>query len=52
MVVIADAAKHVARLGAFPLPIEVNPFGLKATHGPSRPQSPGPAAPARSGCAP
>ena len=32
MVVIADAAKHVARLGAFPLPIEVNPFGLKATH--------------------
>lgn len=32
MVVIADAAKHVARLGAFPLPVEVNPFGLKATH--------------------
>lgn len=32
MVVIADAAKHVARLGAFPLPIEVNPFGLNATH--------------------
>ena len=31
MVVIADAAKRVARLGAFPLPIEVNPFGLAAT---------------------
>lgn len=26
-VVIADAGKHVARLGAFPLPIEVVPFG-------------------------
>jgi ribose 5-phosphate isomerase A len=32
MVVIADAAKHVTTLGAFPLPIEVNLFGLKATH--------------------
>ncbi|MFC6741098.1 ribose-5-phosphate isomerase RpiA [Methylobacterium tardum] len=32
MVVIADAAKRVSRLGAFPLPIEVNPFGLTATH--------------------
>lgn len=32
MVVIADGAKRVARLGAFPLPIEVNAFGLKATH--------------------
>ena len=31
MVVIADAAKHVGTLGAFPLPIEVNPFGLAAT---------------------
>lgn len=31
MVVIADAAKRVARLGAFPLPIEVNLFGLAAT---------------------
>jgi ribose 5-phosphate isomerase A len=31
MVVIADAAKRVDRLGAFPLPIEVNPFGLTAT---------------------
>jgi ribose 5-phosphate isomerase A len=31
MVVIADASKHVARLGAFPLPIEVVPFGLAAT---------------------
>ncbi|MDP4025009.1 ribose-5-phosphate isomerase RpiA [Methylobacterium sp. NEAU 140] len=32
MVVIADAAKRVATLGAFPLPVEVNPFGLAATH--------------------
>lgn len=32
MVVIADGAKRVATLGAFPLPIEVNAFGLKATH--------------------
>lgn len=31
MVVIADAAKHVATLGAFPLPVEVNAFGLGAT---------------------
>jgi ribose 5-phosphate isomerase A len=31
MVVIADASKHVERLGAFPLPIEVAPFGLAAT---------------------
>ncbi|WP_375465108.1 ribose-5-phosphate isomerase RpiA [uncultured Methylobacterium sp.] len=31
MVVIADAAKRVATLGAFPLPIEVNAFGLGAT---------------------
>jgi len=31
MVVIADAAKRVGMLGAFPLPIEVNPFGLGAT---------------------
>jgi ribose 5-phosphate isomerase A len=31
MIVIADASKHVARLGAFPLPIEVTPFGLAAT---------------------
>ncbi|MGU3537211.1 ribose-5-phosphate isomerase RpiA [Methylobacterium sp. A54F] len=31
MVVIADAAKHVETLGAFPLPIEVNAFGLAAT---------------------
>ncbi|MCJ2079981.1 ribose-5-phosphate isomerase RpiA [Methylobacterium sp. J-090] len=31
MVVIADAAKRVETLGAFPLPIEVNPFGLGAT---------------------
>ncbi|GJE58788.1 ribose-5-phosphate isomerase RpiA [Methylobacterium trifolii] len=31
MVVIADAAKRVETLGAFPLPIEVNAFGLRAT---------------------
>ena len=31
MVVIADASKLVARLGAFPLPVEVVPFGLGAT---------------------
>ncbi|WP_062763162.1 ribose-5-phosphate isomerase RpiA [Falsirhodobacter sp. alg1] len=31
MVVIADAAKHVATLGAFPLPVEVIPFGWRAT---------------------
>lgn len=31
MVVIADASKVVEALGRFPLPIEVNPFGLGAT---------------------
>lgn len=31
MIVIADASKLVRHLGAFPLPIEVNPFGLGAT---------------------
>lgn len=31
MVVIADASKHVPVLGRYPLPIEVNPFGLGAT---------------------
>jgi len=31
MVVIADAAKAVDRLGAFPLPVEVLAFGLTAT---------------------
>src|SRR5262245_31878978 len=31
MVVIADRSKRVDTLGAFPLPIEVNRFGLKAT---------------------
>lgn len=31
MVVIADGAKQVARLGRFPLPVEVNPFGLAST---------------------
>ena len=31
MVVIADASKRVAGLGAFPLPVEVIPFGLTVT---------------------
>ncbi len=31
MVVIADAAKHVSNLGAFPLPVEVIPFGWQVT---------------------
>jgi ribose 5-phosphate isomerase A len=31
MIVIVDASKKVARLGAFPLPIEVVPFGLGST---------------------
>ena len=31
MVVIADASKEVATLGAFPLPVEVIPFGWEAT---------------------
>jgi ribose 5-phosphate isomerase A len=31
MVVIADSSKWVDRLGAFPLPVEVNLFGLGAT---------------------
>ena len=31
MAVIADASKLVGRLGAFPLPVEVVPFGLAAT---------------------
>lgn len=31
MIVIADASKEVSTLGAFPLPIEVNPFGLGLT---------------------
>ena len=33
MIVIADASKYVERLGAFPLPVEVVPFGLAATRG-------------------
>lgn len=32
MVVIADASKMVDPLGRFPLPVEVNLFGLMATH--------------------
>ncbi|MDF1599920.1 ribose-5-phosphate isomerase RpiA [Mesorhizobium sp. YIM 152430] len=31
MIVIADASKIVDTLGKFPLPVEVNPFGLGAT---------------------
>ncbi len=31
MIVITDAAKQVAQLGAFPLPIEVIPFGWQTT---------------------
>ncbi len=31
MIVIADAAKNVATLGAFALPVEVIPFGMKST---------------------
>ncbi len=31
MIVIADESKVVQTLGAFPLPIEINPFGLMAT---------------------
>ncbi len=31
MVVIADASKRVAKLGKFPLPVEVVAFGVKAT---------------------
>ena len=31
MIAIADASKQVAALGAFPLPVEVVPFGLGAT---------------------
>ena len=32
MLVIADAGKGVQMLGKFPLPVEVNPFGLASTH--------------------
>jgi ribose 5-phosphate isomerase A len=32
VVVIADQSKWVTALGRFPLPIEIVPFGLKATH--------------------
>jgi ribose 5-phosphate isomerase A len=31
MVVIADASKRVSKLGKFPLPVEVVPFGVKST---------------------
>ncbi len=33
MIVIADASKKVDTLGAFPLPVEVVPFGLPVTQG-------------------
>ncbi len=45
MVVIADASKRVETLGAFPLPVEVNLFGIGATTRAVQ------AAVARSGCA-
>src|ERR1700735_5229672 len=32
MVVIADRSKLVDRLGRFPLPVEIAPFGATATH--------------------
>jgi ribose 5-phosphate isomerase A len=32
MLVIVDSSKKVERLGAFPLPVEVAPFGLASTH--------------------
>lgn len=32
MIVIADASKRVDALGAFPLPIEINGFGMMATY--------------------
>ncbi|MBI1339657.1 ribose-5-phosphate isomerase RpiA [bacterium] len=31
MIVIADAAKEVRQLGAFPLPVEINPFAAELT---------------------
>jgi ribose 5-phosphate isomerase A len=31
MIVIADAAKEVSQLGAFPLPVEIIPFGWQTT---------------------
>ncbi len=31
MIVIADADKEVAQLGAFPLPVEIIPFGMNST---------------------
>jgi ribose 5-phosphate isomerase A len=31
MIVIADSSKFVPILGKFPLPVEITPFGLKAT---------------------
>jgi ribose 5-phosphate isomerase A len=31
MIVIADSSKEVAQLGRFPLPLEVDPFGLEST---------------------
>jgi ribose 5-phosphate isomerase A len=31
MIVIADESKNVDTLGRFPLPVEINPFGMRAT---------------------
>jgi ribose 5-phosphate isomerase A len=33
MIVISDASKRVAMLGRFPLPVEIVPFGARATRG-------------------
>lgn len=50
MIVIADDSKKVAILGKFPLPVEVVPFGLKATAIKIDRPSPGPAMTGRSPC--
>ena len=50
MIVIADESKWVPMLGRFPLPIEVVPFGLEATAGPSKPRPPRPVRRAARSC--
>jgi ribose 5-phosphate isomerase len=51
MIVIADATKRVETLGAYPLPLEVVPFGLTATRNMIIASPPMPDARARSRCA-
>ena len=51
MIVIADASKRVATLGAFPLPVEVVRFGARRRWRWSRRSRPMPAVRARSRCA-